>query len=138
MDVRPLRGGISRAVPVLWIAALVTVCFTGTAIAAVSSSSSHATAQTKLAGKWKGQYSGAVSGHFTIHWKLTKRRLSGTIKLSNPKGSYPIDGSLRAHKKLKFGAVGVGATYKGVWKGSKMSGTWNSPQGGGSWSAHKA
>ena len=118
------------------IAALVAICGTGTALAANSSSSSLGTAQAKLGGKWKGQYSGAVSGHFTIHWKQTGTKLSGTISLSNPKGNYGIGGSV-TNQKIKFGAVGVGATYKGTWKGSKMSGTWNSPQGGGSWSAHK-
>jgi hypothetical protein len=40
--------------------------------------------------------------------------------------------------KIKFGAVSVGAKYKGKWKGSSMSGTWTSPQGGGSWSATKS
>ena len=43
------------------------------------------------------------------------------------------------HKgKIKFGAVRVGAKYKGTVRGTSMSGTWTSPQGGGSWSAHKA
>jgi hypothetical protein len=40
--------------------------------------------------------------------------------------------------KIKFGAVSVGAKYKGTVRGTSMSGTWTSPQGGGSWSAHKA
>ena len=40
--------------------------------------------------------------------------------------------------KIKFGAVSVGAKYKGKVRGTSMSGTWTSPQGGGSWSAHKA
>ncbi len=121
----------------VWIAGLIAVCCSGTAVAAVSSSRSHAVIESKLAGKWKGHYNGAVSGHFTIHWKQTGTKLSGTITLSNPKGKYGITGSVRHHKKVKFGAVSVGATYKGTWKGSKMSGTWNSPSGGGSWSAHK-
>jgi hypothetical protein len=137
-DVQPSRRRFARTVPVLWGAALVAVCGSGTAVAAVTTARLHTTTQTKLAGKWKGQYSGAVTGHFTLHWTQTGRKLTGTIKLSNPSGKYPIDGTVRHHKKIKFGAVGVGATYKGVWKGSKMSGTWSSPQGGGSWSAHKA
>jgi hypothetical protein len=77
-----------------------------------------------------------VSGHFTLQWKQTGTKLSGTISLSKPKGKYGISGHVR-HGKIKFGAVGVGATYKGKVHGTKMSGTWNSPQGGGSWSAHK-
>ncbi len=131
------RRSLSTA-RVLGIAGLLAVCCTGTAIAAVHSSRSHAVTATKLAGKWKGHYSGAVSGHFTIHWKQTGTKLSGTIKLSNPSGTYNIDGSVTHHTKIKFGAVSVGATYKGTWKGSKMSGTWKSGQGGGTWSARKA
>ena len=43
------------------------------------------------------------------------------------------------HKgKIKFGAVSVGAKYKGKVQGRSMSGTWTSPQGGGSWSATKS
>ncbi|HET8557166.1 MAG TPA: hypothetical protein VFL58_07645 [Gaiellaceae bacterium] len=84
----------------------------------------------------EGQYGGAFSGHFTLRWKRTGTKLSGSITLSSPKGKYGISGSVH-HLKIKSGAVGVGATYKATWKGSKMSGTWNSPQGGGSWSAQK-
>lgn len=126
----------ARGIRLLAIAALVAVCCTGTALAARSASGSHL-AGTKLAGKWKGQYSGAVSGHFTLHWTQTGAQLSGKITLSNPKGTYNVGGNLKHHTKIKFGAVGVGATYKGTWTGSKMSGTWKSPEGGGSWSAHK-
>jgi opacity protein-like surface antigen len=140
MNAQPLRRGITRRLPTLWIAALLALACCSTALAAANASSAHhhKKPKSKLAGKWKGHYSGAVSGHFTIHWTQSGRKLSGTIKLSNPKGKYGIDGSIRAHKKLKFGAVSVGAKYKGVWSGSTMSGTWTSPQGGGSWSAHKA
>jgi len=126
-----------RGIRFLAVAALVAICCTGTAIAAGSSSSSRTTAAVKLGGKWKGQYSGAVSGHFTLHWKRTGTRLHGTISLSNPKGRYSVGGSVHG-KKIKFGAVGVGARYKGSVHGAKMSGTWTSGQGGGSWSAHKA
>jgi hypothetical protein len=133
--VQPRHRRLARALPVLWIACLLVVCCTGTALAA-RSSRTHAGTQTKLAGKWKGQYSGAVSGHFTIHWKQSGTALSGTIALSNPKGKYGIGGHVR-QGKIKFGAVGVGATYKGKIHGTKMSGTWKSPEGGGTWSAHK-
>ncbi|HKU55398.1 MAG TPA: hypothetical protein VJP41_00055 [Gaiellaceae bacterium] len=126
----------ARGIRLLAIAALVAICCTGTALAA-RSSSSHVAAGSKLAGKWKGQYGGAVSGHFTLHWTQTGTVLSGKITLSNPKGTYDLSGKVKNRTKIKFGAVGVGATYKGTWKGSKMSGTWNSPRGGGSWSAHK-
>ena len=118
----------------LWVAAVLALACCSTALAA---SSSHAAARPTLAGTWTGSYDGAVSGHFTIHWKKTGSRLHGTIALSKPNGTYGISGSV--HKgKIKFGAVSVGAKYKGKWRGSSMSGTWTSPQGGGSWSATKS
>lgn len=137
MDEHVLRRRITRRLSALWIAAILGLACSGMAIAAASASSSHVAINSKLAGKWKGHYSGAVSGHFTIHWKQTGSLLTGTITLSNPKGKYAIGGSV--HKgKIKFGAVTVGAKYKGKVKGKSMSGTWTSPEGGGSWSAHKA
>jgi hypothetical protein len=109
----------------------------GTALATQTSSKSHAGIQLKLGGKWKGTYGGAVSGHFTIHWKQTGTTLHGTIKLSTPSDTYAIDGGVRG-TKIKFGAVTVGAKYNGKLHGTtKMSGTWTSASGGGSWSAHK-
>ena len=135
-NVQPLHHRITRRLPALWIAALLALACCGTTFAAASASSSHA-ATTGLAGKWKGHYSGAVSGHFTIRWKKTGSRLHGSITLSNPQGKYDISGSV-SNGKIKFGAVSVGAKYKGKVRGTSMSGTWTSPQGGGSWSATKA
>jgi len=134
-DARTLRRRITRRLPALWIAATLALACCGTTLAAASASSSHA-ATTGLAGKWKGHYSGAVSGHFTIHWKLTASRLHGNITLSNPQGTYGIGGSVY-QGKIKFGAVSVGAKYKGTVRGTSMSGTWTSPQGGGTWRATK-
>lgn len=131
-----LRRRIMGRLPALWIAALLVLACCGTAIGAVSASRSHSVATSSLAGKWKGHYSGAFSGHFTLHWKQTGALLHGSITLSKPKGKYGIGGSV--HKgKINFGAVSVGAKYKGKVRGTSMSGTWTSPQGGGSWSAHK-
>ena len=136
MDVQPLRRRITRRLPALWIAAFLAFACCGTELAAANAASSHVATTSKLAGKWKGHYSGAVSGHFTIHWKQTGSLLHGTITLSNPKGKYDISGSVNKGK-IKFGAVSVGAKYKGKVRGTSMSGTWTSPQGGGSWSARK-
>lgn len=136
MDIQPLRRRTTRRLPALAIAALLALACCGTAFAAASASSSHAATTSRLAGKWKGHYSGAFSGHFTIRWQQTGARLHGSITLSNPKGKYDIGGSVR-NGKIKFGAVSVGAKYKGKVRGTSMSGTWSSPQGGGSWSAHK-
>ena len=128
---------ITRRLPALWIAALLALVCCGTALAAASASSSHAATRSTLAGKWKGHYSGAFSGHFTIRWKKTGSLLHGSITLSNPQGKYGISGSVN-RGKIKFGAVSVGAKYRGKVRGTSMSGTWTSPQGGGSWSATKA
>jgi hypothetical protein len=137
MKDRVVRHGVSRRVHAVWLAGLLAVCCSSSAIAAVSSSRAHVAVQTKLAGKWRGHYSGAFSGKFTIHWRQAGSELTGSIALSNPKGRYGISGSVRRGGKVKFGAVSVGATYKGTVRGKTMSGTWNSPQGGGHWSARK-
>jgi len=132
MDTQALR----RRLPALWIAAIIALACCGTALAAATS---HHPSKPKsmLAGTWKGSYSGAVSGHFTIHWKQNGSLLHGHITLSNPQGKYGIAGSVKKGK-IKFGAVSVGAKYKGKFKGKSMSGTWTSPRGGGSWSASKS
>ena len=129
MFVQPLR----HRIPALWIVAVLALVYCGTTVAA---SSSHA-ATRSIAGTWKGHYGGAVSGNFTLHWRKSGSRLRGSITLSRPQGTYGISGSVR-NGKIKFGAVSVGAAYKGHVRGTSMSGTWSSPQGGGSWSAHKA
>ena len=140
MDVQPLGRRNTRRLPALWVAATLALACCGPALAAASASSSHhhPATKSKLAGKWKGNYSGAVSGHFTIHWKQNGSQLNGTITLSNPKGKYDLSGSVNKKGKIKFGAVSVGAKYKGKVKGKSMSGTWTSPKGGGSWSATKS
>jgi hypothetical protein len=63
--------------------------------------------------------------------------LTGSIKLSNPPGTYPITGSVQG-STIKFGAVGAGATYTGSVSGRSMSGRYKSGPRGGSWSAKKA
>ncbi len=129
-----MKGKLIRPSLVALAAACLALACWGTTIAAASASSSRAA--TNLAGKWKGHYSGAVSGRFTIHWKQTGSRLHGNITLSNPQGTYGIGGSVY-QGKIKFGAVSVGAKYKGTVRGTSMSGTWTSPQGGGTWRATK-
>ena len=128
-DDRPRRG-LGRTVPVLGVAVLLAACCgTVGAGAAVNSS------QAKLAGIWSGTYSGAYSGTFTLRWKQSGSRLTGSIKLSRPSGTYPITGSVRG-SAIKFGAVGAGATYTGSVSGRSMSGRYKSGPRGGSWSAH--
>ena len=140
MHVRPRRRSFQRATRAMWAAAVVAVCFTALVAASpLGASPTRHAAKPKhvsIAGTWSGMYSGAFSGSFTLHWTLKKSRLTGTILLSFPKGTYHISGSTRG-KAIKFGAVGVGATYTGTVSGAKMSGSYKSPQGGGRWSAHK-
>jgi hypothetical protein len=136
-DVQPARRGIPPAMRFLLVAALLALCCAGTALAAGSSASDAAKKHPpKLAGKWEGHYSGAYTGTFTLQWKRKGANLDGTIKLSSPKGKYTVSGSVHG-TKIKFGAVGAGATYTGKWKGKSMSGKWKIPGGGGSWSASK-
>jgi hypothetical protein len=136
MEVQPLLPRITRRLPALWIAAILALACCGTTLAAASASSSNV-ATKSIAGKWTGHYGGAVSGHFTIHWRKTGSLLRGSITLSHPQGTYGINGSVRSGK-IKFGAVSVGAKYTGSVRGTSMSGTWTSPKGGGTWSATKA
>jgi hypothetical protein len=96
----------------------------------------HSHAKGSLAGTWTGSYSGAFSGTFTLKWTQSGARLSGTIRLSNPRGSYSCTGAVH-NGAITFGTEGAGATYRGSVSGKSMSGTYKTRKGGGSWSAHK-
>lgn len=115
---------------VLWIAALLAVCCTATALGATST-------QSSLAGTWTGSYRGAFAGTFKLTWTQTGTKLTGSIHLSNPVGKYGITGKVGRSGAIQFGVVGAGATYTGSVSGNSMSGKYKSPQGGGTWSAHK-
>ena len=119
------------------IVAAVALCSAATAVAAQKTTPP--TRVPQLGGIWSGSYSGTVSGTFSLHWKQTGSKLTGTINLSTPKGSYGITGSVHQGGGISFGAVTVGATYTGSVSNhaKSMSGKWTSGQGGGSWSAHK-
>ena len=130
MHVDRSRHGLGRALPVVAVTLLVAACSTVGADAAVDAS------QSKLAGTWSGTYSGAYAGTFTLHWEQSGSGLTGSIRLSSPKGTYPITGSVRG-TSIKFGAVGAGATYTGSVSGRSMSGRYKSGPRGGAWSAHK-
>ena len=138
MNTQPAGRRVPRVVSMLWVAALVASCCTGTALAAASSSRSGAAIASNLSGKWKGHYSGAYSGKFTIRWTQTGRKLEGTLTLSNPKGKNAIKGSVRG-KKIKFGTVdnSNAITYHGSWSGTTMSGVYQAGGRSGSWGAHQ-
>lgn len=136
------RRRLPLAMFVLSVAAAFAVCAAGGSIAAAKSKPHHPHHHHKrkhkspLAGKWSGSYSGAFSGTFTLKWKQSGSKLTGSIKLSFPKGTYSCTGHVHGGR-ITFGAVGAGATYKGSVSGSSMSGTYNTRKGGGSWSADK-
>ena len=91
-----LGNGTRVRVSVLSTAALLAVCGSATA-----------SGPLHLGGTWKGTYSGAFSGTFRIHWTQVGTKLTGSISLSRPKGTYTITGSV-AGRRIHFGAVGVG------------------------------
>ncbi len=132
-----------RRNPWLLAAVLVTVAMLGATVAQAAPTASQkkkVPPKQKLAlgGTWSGQYSGAFSGTFTLTWTETGSTLTGSIKLSSPSGKYSVSGSVNG-TAIKFGAVGVGATYTGSVSGTtSMSGSYKTPAGGGSWSANKS
>jgi hypothetical protein len=125
---------------VLSIAVAAAICVSGSTVATAKSKHHHRHHHHKhkssLAGKWSGSYSGAFSGTFTLKWTQSGSKLTGTIRLSSPRGKYSITGKVHGGS-ITFGAVGAGATYKGSVSGRSMSGTYKTPKGGGSWSANK-
>ena len=93
----------------------------------------------QLGGKWSGNYHGGrYSGSFTLNWTQSGTKLSGSLNLSDPSGTYSCTGSING-RSITFGAVSVGATYTGSVSstGKSMSGNWKSPVDSGSWSASK-
>ena len=122
-----------RSVVALWVAVLVASSCSTAALAFTG-----ATQPTKLGGTWSGSYTGGYAGTFTIQWTQSRSRLTGTIALSNPHGTYTITGSVNG-TGIKFGAVGVGALYSGSVSASglSMAGTWTSGRVKGGWKAHR-
>lgn len=95
-----------------------------------------------LTGKWSGTYSGAYTGTFTLNWHQTGSHLHGTITISNPGSTLPINGTVNG-SAISFGTVGSTAiTYTGTVSGNSMSGTYKvaaaNGSTGGPWSASKS
>jgi hypothetical protein len=89
-----------------------------------------------LTGSWSGQYSGNYSGTFSLTWTESGSNLHGTIHISNPDQTMPINGTVNGNS-IQFGTVGSTAiTYSGSVSGSSMSGTYQvGGSSGGPWSA---
>ncbi len=95
-----------------------------------------------LSGTWSGNYSGSYTGTFTVRWHQSGSHLHGTIHISNPANTLPINGIVNG-SAIRFGTLGSTAiTYSGTVSGSSMSGTYKvhggSGASGGPWSASKA
>lgn len=110
--------------------------------AATAKPASSPAAASSLAGTWSGNYSGAFTGTFTLIWRQSGSRLHGTIHISNPGGTLPINGAVNG-TAIQFGTVGSTAiTYSGIVSGSTMSGSYQvrtpGDPAGGPWSAAKA
>jgi hypothetical protein len=108
--------------------------------ATAASSPAPASAASPLTGKWAGHYGGSFQGTFSLHWHQSGSKLKGTIQLSDPGTSLPINGSVSG-STIRFGTVGsYGITYSGTVSGNSMSGTYQvaNGQGGGHWSANKS
>lgn len=118
-------------------AAIAVCCSSSIATAASASAAQAHASRNPLSGTWSGRYSGAYHGSFTLHWTESGSKLTGTIKLSNPKSQPNVTGTVH-RTTIRFGTVGSAAiTYSGSVSGKSMSGTYQTPGGGGSWSAHK-
>lgn len=109
---------------------------------ASSAKASSAPAASSLAGTWSGHYSGAFNGTFRLTWRQSGTHLRGTIHISDPDQSMPINGIVKG-SAIRFGTVGSTAiTYSGTISGSSMSGTYqvHSPNGavGGPWNAARS
>ena len=116
---------------------LLTLAVSVAAVLTVGAGSGWAKTQpSTLSGTWSGRYSGGYNGTFILEWTQTGSKLVGTIKLSQPKGTFGITGSVRGGA-ISFGAVGAGATYTGSVSGKSMSGSYKAAPKGGSWSAKK-
>ncbi len=109
---------------------------------ATRAAASHPTAPGALSGTWSGHYSGAFDGTFTVRWRQSGSHLHGTIHLSDPGDTLPINGHVNG-SAISFGTVGSTAiTYSGTVSGNSMSGSYKvhstSGASGGPWSASKA
>ena len=96
-------------------------------------------ADSALSGTWSGQYTGSYNGTFTVRWHQSGSRLHGTIHISNPSNTLPINGIVDG-SAIRFGTLGSTViTYSGTVSGRSMSGTYKVNGGsGGPWNASKA
>jgi hypothetical protein len=133
-------GGSSSSTP--GTGTVTTAPSSAPAATAAAQPASTPTAASSLAGSWSGQYSGAYSGTFTLTWHQTGSKLQGTIHISAPADTMPINGTVNG-TSIEFGTVGSTAiTYSGTVSGSSMSGNYQvNGQGassGGPWSAARS
>jgi hypothetical protein len=109
---------------------------------ATKAAASHKKVAGALSGKWSGHYNGSFTGNFTVRWHQTGAHLHGTIHISNPGNTMPINGIVHG-SAISFGTVGsMAITYSGTVSGNSMSGTYKvhgaNGASGGPWSASRA
>jgi len=109
---------------------------------ATKAAASRHNAAGALSGTWSGHYSGSYNGNFTVRWHQSGSRLHGTIHISNPGNTMPINGIVHG-STITFGTVGsLAITYSGTVSGTSMSGTYKvqgqNGTSGGPWSGSKA
>ncbi len=107
-------------------------------VTATGASGSGDTMSHALSGTWAGTYRGSYQGTFTLEWRQSGSKLTGTIDLSSV-GKLPIDGTVNGDT-ISFGTVGSTAIrYSGSVSGNSMAGSYTVAGGGsGSWSAHRS
>ncbi len=115
---------------------------TKTTAAASPSKPASGQANGPLSGTWNGTYGGSYTGTFHLTWHQSGTHLHGTIMISNPSDTLPINGVVNG-SAISFGTVGSAAiTYSGTVSGNSMSGRYKiqaaSGNPGGPWSATKA
>jgi hypothetical protein len=138
----PPLSATSQAAPAATTSSAPAQATTTSAPAATTAVPTTTAAASGLSGVWSGQYSGAYQGTFTLTWAQAGTSLSGTIKLSSPPTTLPIDGTVSG-ASIQFGTLGSAAiTYNGTIAGMSMSGSYSvaagAGAGGGQWSANKS
>lgn len=105
-----------------------------------SSPASSSPSAAGLSGTWNGKYSGSYTGTFTLTWTQSASELTGTITLSSPSGTLPIQGTV-SNGQITFGTLGsTPITYTGSSSGNAMSGRYQVAGGAGgtgTWNAAK-
>ena len=111
-----------------------------TAPASSAASSTPATSQPaedKIAGTWKGTFTGSTSsGTFTIVFTQQGDNVAGKITIDGAQGGTGTISGKLSGKSIAFGSiVGSTVTFNGSFSGNSMSGLFKSATNSGGWKA---